>query len=413
MVELHPSISLSELYKHLSELERIGNRWPGSEGESKAQEYIYSYLKSLALDDVFLDEFEFLQYEPVRFELDLKSPVTDKIVCRPMSYTENASVSGEVVYVGSGSPEEFRSIDEQGIEIGDKIVMATTDIPFEITPLVEERGGIALIAVSNAPESLIRNCVGKLYPPAISNPERHKRKIPGVMISRGAGNKILLLKNRGNVEAKITHEGKYNKSESKNVVGVQNGKGGMEESVVVGGHYDTQLEGTGIWDNGTGVVGVLDFARAFSNLSSERTIMFVAFGCEEVGLWGSESFVRKREKEIKNNCRGMVTLDTVSTSLCPNNTIWANNQAMEMAIEKASQLKWPVHYTSDLSISFSDYAPFNARGVPAMWIFEYPPIHPYYHTAKDKIEFIDFVKCRSTLQVNAACLTAMAETKLH
>lgn len=413
MVELHPPISISQLHRHLSELERFGNRWPGSEGESKVQAYIYSYLQTLDLDDVFLDEYEFLQYKPVKFELNLTTPVTDSIVCRPMSYTENASVSGEIAYVGSGSPGEFRTIDEQGIEIENKIVMAMTDIPFEITPLVEDRGGIALIAVSNAPESLIRNCVGKLYPPEISNPEKHKRRIPGVMVSRGAGNRILLLKNKGKVEAKITHEGEYEKSESKNVVGVQNGEGGTEESVVVGGHYDTQLEGTGIWDNGTGIVGVLEFARAFSKANSERTIMFVTFGCEEVGLWGSESFVRKREKEIKDYCRGMITLDTVSTSLCPNNTIWANNRAMELAVEKASKLKWPVHYTNDLSISFSDYAPFNARGVPAMWIFEYPPIHPYYHTARDKIEFIDFVKCRSTLQVNAACLAAMAETRLQ
>jgi hypothetical protein len=53
------------------------------------------------------------------------------------------------------------------------------------------------------------------------------------------------------------------------------------EIVVVGAHYDTAMDSPGADDNASGVAAVLEMARIYSALRTERTVRFVAFANEE------------------------------------------------------------------------------------------------------------------------------------
>ena len=85
-----------------------------------------------------------------------------------------------------------------------------------------------------------------------------------------------------------------------NVIGVLEGKGKKDEYVVVSAHYDhlgTKKTGegdlifNGANDDASGVTGVLALAKYFKNKGqNERTIVFVAFTAEEMGLIGSTHF---------------------------------------------------------------------------------------------------------------------------
>ncbi|WP_218771220.1 M20/M25/M40 family metallo-hydrolase [Tenacibaculum sp. AHE15PA] len=85
-----------------------------------------------------------------------------------------------------------------------------------------------------------------------------------------------------------------------NVIGVLEGKSKKDEYVVVSAHYDhlgTKKTGegdlifNGANDDASGVTGVLALARYFKNKEqNERTIIFVAFTAEEMGLIGSTHF---------------------------------------------------------------------------------------------------------------------------
>jgi len=85
-----------------------------------------------------------------------------------------------------------------------------------------------------------------------------------------------------------------------NVIGVLEGKSKKNEFVVVSAHYDhlgVKKEGkgdliyNGANDNASGVTGVLCLAEYYKNLNNnERTIVFVAFTAEEMGLVGSNHF---------------------------------------------------------------------------------------------------------------------------
>jgi Zn-dependent M28 family amino/carboxypeptidase len=70
--------------------------------------------------------------------------------------------------------------------------------------------------------------------------------------------------------------------------------------VILGGHIDSWDLGTGATDNGTGIMAVLEVARALKavGVKPRRTIRFVLFSGEEQGLHGSRAYVKAHEKEM-------------------------------------------------------------------------------------------------------------------
>ncbi|MGF1512730.1 MAG: M20/M25/M40 family metallo-hydrolase [Elainellaceae cyanobacterium] len=62
-------------------------------------------------------------------------------------------------------------------------------------------------------------------------------------------------------------------------------------SLVLGAHYDTVSGSPGADDNATGVVAVLETARALGQRRSPRPLTLVFFDLEEAGLLGSQAFV--------------------------------------------------------------------------------------------------------------------------
>jgi carboxypeptidase Q len=69
--------------------------------------------------------------------------------------------------------------------------------------------------------------------------------------------------------------------------------------VILGAHLDSWDLGTGVTDNGTGSMVVLEAARviAQSGLNPKRTIRFILFSGEEQGLLGSRAYAEAHAKE--------------------------------------------------------------------------------------------------------------------
>jgi len=73
-----------------------------------------------------------------------------------------------------------------------------------------------------------------------------------------------------------------------------------EEYVIVGAHLDSAPQGPGATDNGAGVAAAMEAARilADSGVKPRRTIRFILFGGEEVGLVGSNAYVEDHPEMI-------------------------------------------------------------------------------------------------------------------
>jgi Zn-dependent M28 family amino/carboxypeptidase len=188
-----------------------------------------------------------------------------------------------------------------------------------------------------------------------------------------------------------------------------------DKKVIVGGHYDSQIAGPFAWDNGCGVAAVLEIARVLANKRPRRTVVFIAFSAEEIGLLGAATYANAHEKDLAKNAVGMINLDALGSIFPAENTVWATKDIEKLALEKASEAKWKVGSVVDPSaFVFSDYYPFMILGIPSTWIWEYPPIHPYYHTENDILDFVDAEKLLKAIEVNARLAFHLAfERKLR
>lgn len=91
-------------------------------------------------------------------------------------------------------------------------------------------------------------------------------------------------------------------------------------AVIIGAHYDAQgtgWDGTiypGADDNASGVAALMELARVLSQTETQTDIVFVAFGAEEIGMWGSEFFVVHPSVSF-DRVHLMINLDQVGRQL--------------------------------------------------------------------------------------------------
>ena len=83
-----------------------------------------------------------------------------------------------------------------------------------------------------------------------------------------------------------------------------------DEYVIVGAHLDSAPQGPGATDNGTGVAAVMEASRilAATGVKPRRTIRFLLFGGEEVGLVGSKGYL-ETHPEIMSKVSAVYNMD--------------------------------------------------------------------------------------------------------
>jgi Zn-dependent M28 family amino/carboxypeptidase len=98
---------------------------------------------------------------------------------------------------------------------------------------------------------------------------------------------------------RITSSDKLEKMTSWNVVGELPGTEHPEEIILIGSHYDGHDISQGASDPASGVVSVLEAARVLGKYAQlPRTVRFVMWGVEEIGLLGSQAYVIAHADEL-------------------------------------------------------------------------------------------------------------------
>ena len=191
----------------------------------------------------------------------------------------------------------------------------------------------------------------------------------------------------GPLRLRVEHGADYADRTAANVVAEIEGE--SEERVVVGAHYDTQLEGPGAADNATGLATLLELAHAWGSLRPLRTIVLVAFAVEELALWGSYHYVLAHAAE-NGATVAMVNLDALGLPFPGRRVVVADASIAAYAAAAAAAAGWQSEGELDASLHpFGDYSPFLDAGVPACWLWRFPPQHPYYHSAGDGLRTVD------------------------
>ena len=105
---------------------------------------------------------------------------------------------------------------------------------------------------------------------------------------------------RARIEVDITNTFSRDTLEAWNTVAEIRGSEKPDEVVLLGAHLDSWDIATGGTDNGTGAIAVLEAARILkaSGVRPKRTIRFALFSGEEEGLFGSQEYAMRHEKEL-------------------------------------------------------------------------------------------------------------------
>ncbi len=181
----------------------------------------------------------------------------------------------------------------------------------------------------------------------------------------------------------------------------------QNEYIVVGGHYDhlgmggkgsgsrtpdTLAPHLGADDNASGTAMVLELAQRFANQEERpaRSLIFVLFGAEEMGLLGSDFFVKNLPVD-KEKIVAMINFDMVgrlneSKTLALGGTGTAKEtESIINDLAADSQLKFSL---SPEGFGPSDHASFYKENIPVIYFTS--GSHTDYHTPADSPEKINY-----------------------
>ena len=197
------------------------------------------------------------------------------------------------------------------------------------------------------------------------------------------------------------------------------------EWVLIGAHYDSLSQAgsnsraPGADDNASGTAGVVEAARILAAAGPfERSLRFVTFGAEELGLIGSNASAQN-SSNAGEDIVAMVNTDmnsyrragdTMDCDFILNSTNGALNRfAKETGALYVSNWAYRDMYLMGGS---SDHASYTAHGFPAIFPFEDARYSPYIHTANDDMtnSAIDFDLAE--MIVKSVLATAVARGEL-
>ncbi|HEY1268397.1 MAG TPA: M20/M25/M40 family metallo-hydrolase [Candidatus Binatia bacterium] len=196
-----------------------------------------------------------------------------------------------------------------------------------------------------------------------------------------------------------------------------------DENIVIGAHYDhlglghygtmdPNAEGqihNGADDNASGVAVMLSVAQRFAaGRPPPRTLVFVAFTGEELGLYGSRYFVDHPPFPLTAT-KAMINLDMVGRM--------KDNKLMVNTADTAKEFRAMIgRAAGGLEVEMkatgggSDHASFYAKGVPAVHL--YTGMHSDYHRPTDdweKLNIAGMVKVSDVVFTLASELAASHE----
>ena len=204
-----------------------------------------------------------------------------------------------------------------------------------------------------------------------------------------------------------------------NVIGylVGNDEKLKDEFVVVGGHYDTTANApgkinNGADDNASGTSMVIELFEKFASTNNhKRTLVFMAFGGEELGLLGSKHFVNNPTIDL-DKVHLMVNLDMIGRM--EDNNVQLGGAA---TAENFSSRLHPFLMEENVNVielgegifSRSDHYNFYKKDIPVLFFFT--GVHDDYHKPSDDFDKINYDGMKSISNMVEGIVDEFANTE--
>ncbi len=288
----------SEGYKNLTVLcDEFGSRFGGTPEDRQAVQYMLKKFEEYGLENVHGEEFTHNAWTRGPAKLETLSPLVKELKCISLPYNVASTVEGEVVYVGHGTPDDYEAA---GDSIRGKIVMANAK-----SPSYFHRGVHRAEKLGRAIAGGATGFIWMRWDPGLLEETGATRwlkpaEIPCVAVSREVGEEIVRMQGKGTVTVRITTTDTVRPAPVWNVVAEIKGRSEPDKVILMGAHYDGHDIAPGAMDDGAGAMVVMEAARALARNKDVvgKTLRFVLFPIEEIGLGGSYNYVDMHRKDL-------------------------------------------------------------------------------------------------------------------
>jgi hypothetical protein len=372
----------------------------------------------------------------------------------PLSFSSNTELNASAVFVGFGFDIDLDSLkwnDYAGLDVKGKWVVILRGDPEPennnsvFIPFAQERskaltakdkGAAGVLFVTPHDMDKVDTLMHVQFDKTPSD-----AGIPVINITRAVANQILAsmdynlqdliegIKTNHSpsslylpVTIKATTDLVKQKVQTSNIIAVIKGNDPVlcNEYIVIGAHYDHLGLGgensgsrvpdeiavhNGADDNASGTAGLLELAQYLNSNRNilKRSIMFVAFAGEEMGLLGSREFVRNPPVSLKS-IKAMINMDMIGRLNPASNTIsvggtGTSTESDTLVAALSTNRPFLVKRSPD-GYGPSDHASFYSENIPVFYFTT--GAHEDYHTPSDDID-------RLNLQGEVAILSMIAE----
>ncbi|MCK4662158.1 MAG: M20/M25/M40 family metallo-hydrolase [Bacteroidales bacterium] len=445
---LKPEIDYIKKHVEFLASDSLKGRKPGTVESKIAAEYILEQFKSNGLVPMGDKGFQYFNVvtdvktgENNYFSFnDFEGVLNNDFI--PFSFSENKSVEANVVFAGYGFDIKSDSItwnDYNDIVVKDKWVMILRGDPELDNPnsifikysidrhkvlIAKDKGAAGVLLISGAEMEKKDELISLYYDQTSGG-----AGVPVINIKREVADKILeesdktiesLEKtlntnkkpNSFDLEIKVKASSEIIKTyvQTQNVIAIIEGNDPelKNEYIFIGAHYDhlgfggqgtssrkkdTVAVHNGADDNASGVAGVIELTKKLSLIKDDikRSIVFMTFGAEEMGLLGSKYFVNNPLVEI-DNITTMFNFDMIGRLKPDNKTVTiggsgTSEESDSLIMQFAKDRIFKVNLSPD-GYGPSDHASFYANDIPVFFIST--GAHEDYHTPEDDVDKLDF-----------------------
>ncbi|MEP7324735.1 MAG: M28 family peptidase, partial [Gemmatimonadota bacterium] len=272
----------------------------------------------------------------------------------------------------------------------------------------------ATFATEQGRQTMVRQAIEGMATSAVPVIEVHQRAIPDLL--RSAGIDLAELRSSPTLIRRAVpgltvmidlKQTTLERASAPNTIGILEGSDPQlqKEYIVFSAHMDhigitsgrPDSINNGADDDGSGTVGVMELAEAFSQARPRRSVIFITVSGEEKGLWGSQYFTEHPTVPTQSivadfniDMIGRNWKDTIVAIGKEHSDLGATlnrvNQAHPELGMTAIDDRWP----GENFYFRSDHYNFARKGIPILFFFN--GVHPDYHQPSDSPEKIDAEK---------------------
>lgn len=192
---------------------------------------------------------------------------------------------------------------------------------------------------------------------------------------------------RGACRARMVLKNETVERTSHNVVASIQGTERPDEIISFGAHYDSVDFSKGVYDNGAGSVINMEVLRWFRENPPKRTVKFMWYGSEEIGLEGSWAYVKAHKEELRDHLL-MINTDVGGPVLGRDGIAVTGEENLVHYLQYATQVRG-ISAEVKQGIYSSDSIPFADSGVPAVNFTRFgAPGAAYIHNRFDTLRFL-------------------------